>query len=79
MLIVSQREHIYVRLTGRRTRVRKGGVVDYDAAFSSMEQTDIRRAASLSEMLMVEELFLVDLIQKMQRTGLIQMKKRAIS
>ncbi|MGG3451535.1 hypothetical protein ABER98_16985 [Domibacillus aminovorans] len=38
-------------------------------------QVDIRRAANLSEMLLVEELFIADLIEKMQRTGLIRMEK----
>ncbi|OMP65935.1 hypothetical protein [Domibacillus epiphyticus] len=39
------------------------------------EQADIRRAANLSEMLLVEELFIADLIEKMQRMGLIRLEK----
>lgn len=38
----------------------------------AFEETDIRRAANLSEMLLVEELFIADLIEKMQRRGLIK-------
>lgn len=38
-------------------------------------ETNIRRAANLSELLMVEELFIDDLIKKMQRTGLIRLEK----
>jgi predicted transcriptional regulator len=41
----------------------------------SFEQANIRRAANLSELLLVEELFIADLIEKMQRTGLIILKK----
>ncbi len=41
----------------------------------AFEEADIRRAANLSEMLLVEELFIADLIGKMQRTGLIQPEK----
>ncbi|GAE25414.1 hypothetical protein JCM9140_1407 [Halalkalibacter wakoensis JCM 9140] len=41
----------------------------------SVEETDIRRAANLAEMLLVEELFIVDLIEKMERTGLIQLER----
>ncbi|WP_227937605.1 hypothetical protein [Alkalihalobacillus deserti] len=41
----------------------------------AFEEADIRRAANLSEMLLVEELFIADLIAKMQRTGLIRMEK----
>ncbi|WP_050183324.1 hypothetical protein [Domibacillus robiginosus] len=41
----------------------------------AFNQTDIRRAANLAEMLLVEELFIEDLIQKMLRTGLIQIEK----
>ncbi|MGO4889456.1 hypothetical protein ACJ2A9_17045 [Anaerobacillus sp. MEB173] len=40
----------------------------------AFEQTDIRRAANLSELLLVEELFIADLIEKMQRTGLIRLE-----
>ncbi|OES44953.1 hypothetical protein [Domibacillus iocasae] len=66
-------------------------VIGYDATFKrvkrlkmdilmkmlllTFQQADIRRAASLSEMLLVEELFVADLIQKMQRTGLIRLEK----
>lgn len=38
-------------------------------------ETNIRRAANLSELLMVEVLFVDDLIKKMQRTGLIRLEK----
>lgn len=41
----------------------------------SFQEADIRRAATLAEMLFVEELFIRDLIDKMQRTGLIQLEK----
>ncbi|OKL36897.1 hypothetical protein [Domibacillus mangrovi] len=41
----------------------------------AFEQANIRRAANLSEMLLVEELFIVDLIEKMQRMGLIHLEK----
>jgi hypothetical protein len=41
----------------------------------TFEEADIRRAANLSEMLLVEELFIEDLLGKMQRTGLIQLDK----
>ncbi|MFC0470147.1 hypothetical protein ACFFHM_06315 [Halalkalibacter kiskunsagensis] len=41
----------------------------------AVEQTNIRRAANLAEMLLVEELFIADLIEKMQRTGLIWLEK----
>ncbi|MFC4320061.1 hypothetical protein [Litchfieldia salsa] len=41
----------------------------------TFEEADIRRAANLSEMLLVEELFIEDLIKKMQRTDLIQIDK----
>ncbi|WP_043932452.1 hypothetical protein [Bacillus sp. EB01] len=37
----------------------------------TLEQTQIRRAANLSELLLVEELFIEDLLKKMQRMGLI--------
>ncbi|WP_046174524.1 hypothetical protein [Domibacillus indicus] len=40
----------------------------------AFEKADIRRAANLAEMLLVEELFIADLINKMQRTGLIHME-----
>lgn len=41
----------------------------------TIEETNIRRAANLSELLMVEVLFVDDLIKKMQRTGLIRLEK----
>ncbi|OLN24111.1 hypothetical protein BTO30_01475 [Domibacillus antri] len=41
----------------------------------SFQETVIRRAANLSEMLLVEELFIADLIEKMQRMGLICLEK----
>lgn len=41
----------------------------------SFQEADIRRAVTLSEMLFVEELFIRDLIDKMQRTGLTQLEK----
>lgn len=37
----------------------------------TFEQAQIRRAANLAEMLLVEELFIEDLLKKMRRTGLI--------
>ncbi|ANU24134.1 hypothetical protein [Planococcus donghaensis] len=41
----------------------------------AFQEADIRRAANLSEMLFVEELFISDLIYKMQRIGLIRLEK----
>ena len=41
----------------------------------TFEQTEIRRAANLSELLLVEELFIADLLKKMQRMALIRMEK----
>ncbi len=41
----------------------------------AFQEADIRRAATLSDMLFVEELFISDLIEKMQGTGLIQLQK----
>ncbi|OCA85940.1 hypothetical protein A8F94_13915 [Bacillus sp. FJAT-27225] len=41
----------------------------------TLEQTQIRRAANLSELLLVEELFIEDLLKKMQRMGLITLEK----
>jgi hypothetical protein len=41
----------------------------------TFEQTEIRRAANLSELLLVEELFISDLLSKMQRMGLIILEK----
>lgn len=41
----------------------------------TFEQTEIRRAANLSELLLVEELFVADLLSKMQRMGLIRLEK----
>lgn len=42
----------------------------------AFQEADIHRAANLAEMLLVEELFIRDLMEKMQRTGLIQLEKR---
>ncbi|RNF38131.1 hypothetical protein [Planococcus salinus] len=42
----------------------------------AFQETDIRRAATLAEMLSVEELFVSDLISKMKRTGLILLGKK---
>ncbi|WP_298825536.1 hypothetical protein [uncultured Planococcus sp.] len=42
----------------------------------AFQEADIRRAATLSDMLFVEELFISDLIGKMQRTGLIGLEKQ---
>ena len=42
----------------------------------AFQQTDIRRAAALAEMLAVEELFISDLINKMKHTGLILLGKK---
>lgn len=41
----------------------------------AFNQTDIRRAANLAEMLLVEELFIEDLIQKLLRSGSIRMER----
>jgi hypothetical protein len=41
----------------------------------AFEETNIRRAANLSEILLVEELFIADLIEKMKRTGLIRLER----
>ncbi|WP_059173240.1 hypothetical protein [Bacillus sp. FJAT-27445] len=41
----------------------------------TFEQTEIRRAANLSELLLVEELFIEDLLKKMQLIGLIRLEK----
>jgi hypothetical protein len=41
----------------------------------TFEQAQIRRAANLSELLLVEELFIEDLLKKMQRMGLISLEK----
>jgi hypothetical protein len=41
----------------------------------TFEQTQIRRAANLSELLLVEELFIEDLLKKMQRMGLIRLEE----
>ncbi|WP_244532508.1 hypothetical protein [Mesobacillus persicus] len=40
----------------------------------TFEQAQIRRAANLSELLLVEELFIEDLLKKMQRMGLIRLE-----
>ncbi|MGI2329087.1 hypothetical protein [Planococcus sp. YIM B11945] len=42
----------------------------------AFQETDIRRAANLADMLFVEELFVRDLIEKMERTGLIYLEKK---
>jgi len=42
----------------------------------AFQQSDIRRAAVLADMLSVEELFISDLIHKMKRTGLILLGKK---
>ncbi|TXC92934.1 hypothetical protein FS935_01700 [Metabacillus litoralis] len=42
----------------------------------TFEQAEIRRAANLSELLLVEELFIEDLLKKMQRMGLIKLEKQ---
>lgn len=42
----------------------------------AFQEAEIHRAANLAEMLLVEELFIRDLMDKMQRTGLIQLEKR---
>nr|WP_279577129.1 hypothetical protein [Planococcus ruber] len=42
----------------------------------AFQETEIHRAANLAEFLLVEELFIRDLMEKMQRTGLIQLEKR---
>lgn len=42
----------------------------------AFQETEIHRAANLAELLLVEELFIRDLMEKMQRTGLIQLEKR---
>jgi hypothetical protein len=41
----------------------------------TFEQAQIRRAANLSQLLLVEELFIEDLLKKMQRMGLITLEK----
>ncbi|MBP3951605.1 hypothetical protein [Bacillus suaedae] len=40
----------------------------------TFEEATIRRAANVAEMLLVEELFIEDLLEKMQRTGLIRLE-----
>lgn len=42
----------------------------------AFQESDIHRALTLSEMLLVEELFIHDLIEKMERTHLIQLGKK---
>lgn len=42
----------------------------------AFQQSEIRRAAVLADMLSVEELFITDLINKMQRTGLVLLGKK---
>lgn len=39
------------------------------------DQIEIRRAANLTELLLVEELFIADLLKKMERMGLIRLEK----
>lgn len=41
----------------------------------TLEEADIRRPANLSELLLVEELFIADLLKKMLRIGLIRLEK----
>lgn len=41
----------------------------------TFEKAQIHRAANLSQLLLVEELFIEDLLKKMQRTGLIALEK----
>jgi hypothetical protein len=41
----------------------------------TFEQTEIRRAVNLSKLLLVEELFIADLLKKMERMGLIRLEK----
>ena len=41
----------------------------------TFEQAEIRRAANLSELLLVEELFIADLLKKMQIMGLVRLEK----
>jgi hypothetical protein len=41
----------------------------------TFEEAEIRRAANLSELLLVEELFIEDLLAKMQRMGLIRLER----
>jgi hypothetical protein len=41
----------------------------------TFEQAEIRRAANLAELLLVEELFIADLLKKLQRMGLITLEK----
>ncbi|WP_416150042.1 hypothetical protein ACM26V_03315 [Salipaludibacillus sp. HK11] len=41
----------------------------------AFQQTDIRRAANLTEMLLVDELFISDLMEKMQRWGQVRVEK----
>jgi hypothetical protein len=67
-------------------------VVSYDVSFNrvkrlkmdilmkmllfAFQETDIHRAAALADMLLVEELFIRDSIEKMQRTGLVGLQKK---
>lgn len=41
----------------------------------TFEEAEIRRAANLAELLLVEELFIADLLKKLQRMGLITIEK----
>jgi hypothetical protein len=43
----------------------------------TFEQTEIRRAANLTELLLVEELFIEDLLKKMQNIGLIRLENES--
>jgi hypothetical protein len=68
-------------------------VITYDVAFKrvkrskmdilmkmmllTFEQAEIRRAANLAELLLVEELFITDLLKKMQRMGMIRLEKES--
>lgn len=42
----------------------------------AFQETDIRRAAALADMLLVEELFIRDSMEKMERTGLIELDQK---
>ncbi|MDN7246323.1 hypothetical protein [Planococcus shenhongbingii] len=75
-----------------KDQVWKLPIVSYDVSFNrvkrlkmdilmkmllfAFQESDIRRAAALADMLLVEELFIRDLIDKMQRGQLIQLEKK---
>ncbi|MGK7379195.1 hypothetical protein ACSFXN_15300 [Planococcus sp. 1R117A] len=75
-----------------KEQVWKLPIVSYDVSFNrvkrlkmdilmkmllfAFQESDIRRAAALADMLLVEELFIRDLIDKMQRGQLIQLEKK---